>query len=99
MRRALAKAGIVGALALTPLAAVIPAHAAPPVQTQPQDSVDIDEPALPEDGEDDSGKYGLIGLSGMLGLFGYKKYRDHKAAQGGTRVGGVDTDGSGSKRI
>jgi len=52
--------------------------------------------------DDHTGRYGLIGLSGLLGLFGYKKYQDLRASRASSRggpIGGVDTDGSGSRRV
>ncbi len=58
-------------------------------------------PAATQD-NDHTGRYGLIGLSGLLGLFGYKKYRDLQASRTSSRggpIGGVDTDGSGSRRV
>jgi len=51
---------------------------------------------------DHTGRYGLIGLSGLLGLFGYKKYQDLRTSRTtskGGPIGGVDTDGSGSRRV
>jgi hypothetical protein len=51
---------------------------------------------------DHTGRYGLIGLSGLLGLFGYKKYQDLRTSRASSRggpIGGVDTDGSGSRRV
>ncbi len=58
-------------------------------------------PATTQD-NDHTGRYGLIGLSGLLGLFGYKKYQDLQASRTSSRggpIGGVDTDGSGSRRV
>jgi hypothetical protein len=58
-------------------------------------------PAATQD-NDHTGRYGLIGLSGLLGLFGYKKYRDLQASRTSPRggpIGGVDTDGAGSRRV
>ena len=110
MRRALAAAGIVGAVAFTPLAAA-PAFAAPAhtdVVVAQEAETDGDELGN-KDGDDDTGRYGLMGLLGLLGLFGYKKYKEHRAAQatqtrstgttGTGTVGDVDGDGSGSRRI
>ncbi|MCW2606617.1 MAG: hypothetical protein JWO60_1310 [Frankiales bacterium] len=106
MRRALATVAVVGGLALTPLVAQ-PASAATPhsapvlatTQGESTDGTDKDELGVAQDGDDDSGRWGLLGLLGLTGLFGYKKYKDHRAANGGQRVGTVDTDGSGSRRI
>ncbi len=58
-------------------------------------------PAVTQD-NDHTGRYGLIGLSGLLGLFGYKKYQDLRTSRTSSRggpIGGVDTDGSGSRRV
>jgi len=58
-------------------------------------------PAATQD-NDHTGRYGLIGLSGLLGLFGYKKYQDLRTSRTSSRggpIGGVDTDGSGSRRV
>jgi len=61
-------------------------------------------PAATQD-NDHTGRYGLIGLSGLLGLFGYKKYQDlrtsrtSRTSSRGGPIGGVDTDGSGSRRV
>lgn len=77
MRRALAAAGILGAVALSPVATQ--AAWAEPVPAPAVLAVDL-EP-LSEDGDDDTAKYGLIGLSGMFGLFGYKKIKEHRAAR------------------
>jgi hypothetical protein len=108
MRRALAAAGIVGAIAFTPLAAAAPAFAAPAsteVVVAQEAETDGDELGN-KDGDDDTGRYGLMGLLGLFGLFGYKKYKEHRAAQTRTQgttgtgtVGDVDGDGSGSRRI
>lgn len=104
MRRALAAAGIVGAVAFTPLVAA-PAFAAPAytdVVVAQEAETDGDELGN-KDGDDDTGRYGLMGLLGLLGLFGYKKYKEHQASRDTTNRGGsvgdVDTDGSGSRRI
>lgn len=70
----------------------------------PSSGPDNDEP-LSQDNQDDTGKYGLAGLTGLLGLFGYKKYKDHRATTAratgttGGKIGGVDNDGSGSRRV
>ncbi len=59
-------------------------------------------PATQSNDNDHTGRYGLIGLSGLLGLFGYKKYRDLQASRTSSRngpIGGVDTDGAGSRRV
>ena len=106
MRRALAAAGIVGAVAFTPLAAT-PAFAAPAhTDVVVAQSADTDGDELGnKDGDDDTGRYGLMGLLGLLGLFGYKKYKEHQASRTtqttnrGGSVGDVDSDGSGSRRI
>ncbi len=58
-------------------------------------------PAATQD-NDHTGRYGLIGLSGLLGLFGYKKYQDLRTSRTSSRggpIGGVDTDGAGSRRV
>jgi hypothetical protein len=58
-------------------------------------------PAATQD-NDHTGRYGLIGLSGLLGLFGYKKYQDLRTSRTSSRggpIGGVDIDGSGSRRV
>ncbi len=58
-------------------------------------------PAATQD-NDHTGRYGLIGLGGLLGLFRYKKYQDLQASRTSSRggpIGGVDTDGSGSRRV
>jgi len=58
-------------------------------------------PATTSD-NDHTGRYGLIGLSGLLGLFGYKKYQDLRTSRTSSKggpIGGVDTDGSGSRRV
>ena len=100
MRKALATVALAGGLVLAPVATA-PALAAAPV-TAPVLANNIDDTDKDEfgnrDGDDDSGRYGLMGLLGLAGLFGYKKYKDHRAASG-QRVGTVDTDGSGSRRI
>jgi len=59
-------------------------------------------PATQSNDNDHTGRYGLIGLSGLLGLFGYKKYQDLRTSRAGSRsgpIGGVDTDGAGSRRV
>jgi len=59
-------------------------------------------PATQSNDNDHTGRYGLIGLSGLFGLFGYKKYRDLQASRTSSRggpIGGVDTDGAGSRRV
>jgi hypothetical protein len=59
-------------------------------------------PATQSNDNDHTGRYGLIGLSGLFGLFGYKKYRDLQTSRPSSRggpIGGVDTDGSGSRRV
>ncbi len=102
MRRALATAALVGGVVLTPAVVAGSAHAAPVLtntQGESVDSVDKDELGAAQDGDDDSGRWGLAGLLGLTGLFGYKKYRDHQASRSGAAVGGVDTDGSGSRRL
>ena len=105
MRRALATAALVGGVVLTPLAAgtaQAAPHAAPVLvstQGNSTDSTDSDELGVAQDGDDDSGRWGLLGLLGLGGLFGYKKYKDHQATRSGTAVGGVDTDGTGSRRL
>ena len=115
MRRALAAAGVLGAVALSPVATQAAwAESAPAPQTA---VLAIDDEPLQSDGDDDSGKYGYAGLTGLVGLFGYKKIKEHRAtrsapatrptgtagtagATGTSRpVGGVDDDGSGSRRI
>ena len=81
MRRALAAAGVLGAVALSPVATQT-AWAEPvaaPATTVLATTPDL-EP-LSEDGDDDTAKYGLIGLTGMFGLFGYKKIKEHRAAR------------------
>ena len=103
MRRALATTALAAGIALAgaPFAAPALADDAPTtVVVASETDTDTDEP-LAEDGNDDTGKYGLIGLTGLLGLFGYKKYRDHRATRQQTSgpIGGVDTDGSGSRRV
>lgn len=102
MRRALVMALLAGGITLAGPVTTGVAQAAGPstaVLTQtPSPGVDIDEP-LSQDGDDDTGRYGLVGLSGLLGLFGYKKYQQHRTSTQGKRVGGVDTDGSGSQRV
>lgn len=104
MRRALATTGAIGVLTLAGLGAGAgPAMAAalPTGGTSyVAQGVDVDEPAS-QDGDDDSGKYGLVGLTGMLGLFGYRHYRNRTVRSTGTSgpIGGVDTDGSGSRRV
>ena len=96
MRRALATTALVGGLALTPLTAAPASAEAPAAAVLATGAgTDIDEPGA-QDGDDDSGRWGLMGLLGLTGLFGYKKYKDHRASQ---RVGAVDTDGSGSRRV
>ncbi len=58
-------------------------------------------PAATQD-NDHTGRYGLIGLGGLLGLFGYKKYQDLRTSRTSSRggpIGGVDTDGTGSRRV
>ena len=102
MRKALATAALAGGLVLAPVAAGTALAEAPAPSVvlatgESTDGTDIDEPGA-QDGDDDSGRWGLLGLLGLTGLFGYKKYKDHKAASG-SRVGAVDTDGSGSRRI
>lgn len=90
MPRALATAGLAGALAVTGLSlSAAPAQASSPVHaatTTPTTPVDGDP--VEGDGNNDSGKWGLAGLTGMLGLFGYKKYRDSRAAYAGDRTSG-----------
>jgi len=59
-------------------------------------------PATQSSDNDHAGRYELIGLSGLLGLFGYKKYRNLQASRTSSRggpIGGVDTDGAGSRRV
>ncbi|MCU1691840.1 MAG: hypothetical protein JWM64_931 [Frankiales bacterium] len=102
MRRALATAVLVGGVVLTPTVVAGPAHAAVPAtstQGNSTDSTDADELGTAQDGDDDSGRWGLMGLLGLGGLFGYKKYKEHQASRTGAAVGGVDTDGTGSRRI
>ncbi len=81
MRRALAAAGVLGAVALSPVATQAawaePATAPSPVVL----AQELDREPLSEDGDDDTAKYGLIGLTGMLGLFGYKKITERRAAR------------------
>jgi hypothetical protein len=102
MRRALATAALVGGVVLTPLVATpaqaVAPHAAPVLATG--SGTNIDEPG-DNGSDDDSGRWGLAGLLGLTGLFGYKKYKDSRASSGsqGRPVGGVDTDGTGSRRI
>ena len=94
MRRTLATAALAGGLALGGAGVfATPAVAAPDAAI-----LAVDDTDGTTDNEDDTGKWGLAGLAGMLGLFGYKKYKDTRAASG-TRVEGVDSDGSGSRRV
>ena len=108
MRRALATTALAAGIALAgaPFAAPALADDAPST-TVVASSVDSDEP-LEKDKDDDTGKYGVIGLSGLLGLFGYKKYKEHRAHRATTTttrqqtsgpIGGIDEDGSGSRRV
>ena len=107
MRRALATATLVGAVALVPATAATAFaddRTAPTTVLASSTGTDVDEPAL-EDGNDDSGKWGLVGLSGLFGLFGYKKYREHTAARttgtqgtGTTGTGNTGNTGGGSSR-
>ncbi len=113
MRRALAAAGVLGAVALSPVAtqAAWAEPATAPTTVQAAGTIAIDDEPLSEDGDDDTAKYGLVGLTGMFGLFGYKKIKQHRATRtapptrptgttGTSRpVGDVDDDGSGSRRI
>jgi hypothetical protein len=94
MRRTLASAALLGGLTLGGLGVT----AAPALASTTDASVVLAADTSDENSGDDTGKWGLAGLAGMLGLFGYKKYKDHRAASG-TRIGGVDTDGSGSRRV
>jgi len=94
MPRALATAGLFGALSLTGLAlSAVPAQAASHVLSASSTPTPVDGDPVAQDGNNDSGKWGLAGLTGMVGLFGYKKYRDHRTAtrddlrpQGGPRT-------------
>lgn len=92
MRRALATAGVLGALVLAPAATApaLAADTAAPGVTAPRAQVD-DEP-LSSDGKDDTGKYGLVGLTGMLGLFGYRHIKNR-------RTNGNGPTGTGSTRV
>ncbi len=101
MRRALATAGLLSAVALGSLGVTTaPALAAGDqvatgtVLAQATDPVDADP--VEDDGNTDSGKWGLGGLLGLFGLFGYKKYRDYRTTPRTTR----DNDlGPGSTRL
>lgn len=100
MRSALATTGLAGALALAGLgvgAGPVLAQDTPADTSRVAQGVDVDEPAS-QDGDDDTGKYGLIGLTGMLGLFGYRHYKTRTGRTTGP-IGGIDTDGSGSRRV
>ena len=90
MRRALAAAGVLGAVALSPVATQ--AAWAEPATTPAPAVLAVDLEPASEDGDDDTAKYGLIGLTGMLGLFGYKKIKEHRA----TRPAPPRTTGTGS---
>ena len=111
MRRALAAAGVLGAVALSPVATQAAWAEPAPVVVQAAGAIAIDDEPLSDDGDDDTAKYGLVGLTGLFGLFGYQKIKQHRATRstpptrstgttGTTRpVGDVDGDGSGSRRI
>ena len=109
MRRALAAAGILGALALSPVATQAAWAEPAPAPSTAVLAADPLEP-LSDDNDDDTAKYGLIGLSGLFGLFGYRKIKEHRASRSvpprttgttgsSTPIGDVDDDGSGSRRI
>ena len=107
MRSALVSTALAAGLALggAPLLAA-PAWAASPASSRVVAATPTPAPAVTpatqSNGNDNTGRYGLIGLSGLLGLFGYKKYQDLRASRTSTRggpIGGVDTDGSGSRRV
>ena len=94
MRRTLATAALAGGLVLGGAGVL-----ATPALASPDAAVlAVVDTEGTTDNEDDTGKWGLAGLAGMLGLFGYKKYKASRPT-GGTRVGGVDSDGSGSRRV
>ena len=97
MRRALAATALAVVATCGPLG--VHAASAAPVAAPATSVVAVDDEPLSNDGSDDTGKYGLIGLSGLLGLFGYKKYTEHRARRTGTPVGGIDEDGTGSRRV
>ncbi len=106
MRSALVSTALAAGLALggAPLLAA-PAWAASPasstvIAATPTPAPAV-TPATQSNDNDHTGRYGLIGLSGLLGLFGYKKYQDLRtrpSSRGGP-IGGVDTDGAGSRRV
>lgn len=84
MRRALAAAGILGAVALSPVAtqaAWADPVAAPQATVPVTGPVAIDDEPLQNDRDDDTGKYGFAGLTGLVGLFGYKKIQEHRATR------------------
>jgi len=89
MRKALATAGLLGAMSFSVLGASTAATAAAPVQVVV--AADVDGDPVEADGDDDSGKWGLAGLTGLVGLFGYKKYREHRTHNRNT---GTGTDGA-----
>lgn len=93
MRKALATAGLLGALSLGVFgmgsaSAATPSQAAA-VSTQDGDPVETD-------GNNDSGKWGLAGLTGLVGLFGYKKYRELQSRN--RDIGGPDLPSGSTRR-
>ncbi len=104
MRTALVSTALAAGLALggAPLLAA-PAWAASPASSTVVAATPTPAPAPAATQDNDhTGRYGLIGLSGLLGLFGYKKYQDLRTRRTSSRggpIGGVDTDGSGSRRV
>ncbi len=106
MRTALVSTALAAGLALggAPLLAA-PAWAASPASSTVVAATPTPTPApapAANQDNDHTGRYGLIGLSGLLGLFGYKKYQDLRTSRTSSRggpIGGVDIDGSGSRRV
>ncbi len=89
MRKALATAGLLGAMSFSVFGVSTAATAAAP---QHVIAADVDGDPVEADGDDDSGKWGLAGLTGLFGLFGYKKYREHRTHSRNTT--GTGTDGA-----
>lgn len=73
MRRALASAGLLGAVALGPAVLL-----APTAMADTPGSTMLATESVDDDDSDDSGKWGLAGLTGLFGLFGYKKYKEYR---------------------